>query len=124
MTRFDEGGVMIRSRRDDRSWCESCLVGDFTNCEKEVEWRSSANQLSIVSGENPEPHQEPHLKSDPGKKSLIFSLRFSIRNFFSSRISMRISMRSCPRSRFLMRFLMMFLTWFSTKNLSVRARSK
>ena len=37
------------------AWCESCLVGDVTNCEKEVEWRSSANSLSIiiVSGEVP-----------------------------------------------------------------------
>ena len=31
-TSFDEEGVMMRSSRDDRSWCESCLVGDFTNC--------------------------------------------------------------------------------------------
>ena len=53
MTSVDEEGVMIRSSKDDRSWYESCLVGDFTNCEKEVEWGSSANPLSIVSGEVP-----------------------------------------------------------------------
>ena len=38
-TSFDEDGVMIRSSKEDRSWCASCLVGDFTNCVKEVESR-------------------------------------------------------------------------------------
>ena len=51
MTSFDEDRVMMRSSKEDRSWCASCLVGDFTNCVKEVESRSSANLLSIVSGE-------------------------------------------------------------------------
>ena len=61
VTSFDEEGVMMRSRRDDRSWCESGLVGDFTNCEKEVEWKSLANPLSIVSGEVPGKLKSPHI---------------------------------------------------------------
>ena len=39
MTSFDEDGVMMRSSKEDRSWCASCLIGDFTNCVKEVESR-------------------------------------------------------------------------------------
>ena len=61
MTSFDEDGVMMRSSKEDRSWCASCLVGDFTNCVKEVEWRSSANPLSIVSGEVPGKLKSPHI---------------------------------------------------------------
>ena len=51
----------MRSSKEDRSWCASCLVGDFTNCVKEVEWRSSANPLSIVSGEVPGRLKSPHI---------------------------------------------------------------
>ena len=40
---------------------ESCLVGDFTNCEKKVEWISLANPLSIVSGEVPGKLKLPHI---------------------------------------------------------------
>ena len=61
VTRFDKDGVMMRSSKDDRSWCESCLVGDFTNCVKEVEWRSSASPLSIMSGEVPGKLKSPHI---------------------------------------------------------------
>ena len=61
MTSFDEDGVMMRSSKEDRSWCASCLVGDFTNCVKEVESRSSANPLSIVSGEVPGRLKSPHI---------------------------------------------------------------
>ena len=50
MTSLDEERVMMRSSKDDRSWCEPCLVGDFTNCEKEVEWRSSVNQTVQFAG--------------------------------------------------------------------------
>ena len=39
-----------------RAWLE-----DLTNCEKEVEWRSSANPLSIVSGEVPGKLKSPHI---------------------------------------------------------------
>ena len=61
MTSFDEDGVMMRSSKEDRSWCASRLVGDFTNCVKEVESRSSANPLSIVSGEVPGRLKSPHI---------------------------------------------------------------
>ena len=57
----DEDGVMMKSSKDDRSWCESFPVGDFTNCVKEVEWRSSANPLSIKSGEVPGKLKSPHI---------------------------------------------------------------
>ena len=46
---------------NERSWCEYCLVGDFTNCVKEVEWRSSANPLSIMSGEVNDKFKSPHI---------------------------------------------------------------
>ena len=65
VTSFDKEWVMMRSSKDDRSWCESCLVGDFTNCEKEVEWRSSDNPLSIVSGEVPGKLKSPHIIKRP-----------------------------------------------------------
>ena len=61
MTSFDEEGVMMRSSKDDRTWRESYLVGDFTNCEKEVEWRSLANPLSMVSGEVSGKLKLPHI---------------------------------------------------------------
>ena len=82
MTSFDEEGVMMRYRRDDRSWCESCLVGDFTNCKKEVEWRSSANPLSIMSGEVPGELKSPHIirRSTASVPRLVRSKPNSSRN--------------------------------------------
>ena len=82
MTSFDEDGVMMRSSKDDRSWCESCLVGDFTNCEKEVEWRSSANPLSIVSGEVPGKLKSPLIirRSTASVPRLVSSKPNSSRN--------------------------------------------
>ena len=82
VTSFDEEGVMMRSSKDDRSWCESCLVGDFTNCVKEVEWRSSANPLSIVSGEVPGKLKSPHIirRSTASVPRLVRSKPNSSRN--------------------------------------------
>ena len=36
-------------------------LGDFTNCVKEVEWRGSANPLSIMSGEVPGKLKSPQI---------------------------------------------------------------
>ena len=52
-TSFEGDGVMMRSSRDDRVCSESCRVGEFTSCVKEVELSSSAKSSSILSGEVP-----------------------------------------------------------------------
>ena len=61
-TRFEGDGVMMRSSKDDVRWCESCLVGEFTNWVKEVDSRSSASPLSILSGEVPGRLKSPQIR--------------------------------------------------------------
>ena len=60
---FEVDGAMMRSSKDDRMWCESCRVGEFTSCVNEVDWRSSARSSSISSCEVPGKLRSPQIMS-------------------------------------------------------------
>ena len=60
---FEGDGVMMRSSRDDRMYCESCRVGEFTSCLNEVELSSSTRSSSILSGEVPGKLRSPQIMS-------------------------------------------------------------
>ena len=60
-TSFEGDGVMMRSSKENLSWCVSCLVGELTSCVNDVEWSSLVSSSSCASGVMPGRLKSPQI---------------------------------------------------------------
>ena len=53
---------MMRSSKENLSWCVSYLVGELTSCVKDVEWSNRSSSSSWVSGVTPGRLKSPQIR--------------------------------------------------------------